>query len=247
MIKDLRVIFGITVAIFIIHQSLFINPAYAQQKTASASSSLIEKINTLKQEIASKAAGIKNEVTKKLQNKAYPGFISELGESKIKLGDGKVILINEYTEYFNKLTGKKKASLDIKDLRVNDFVVALGDVDEKNELKAKLLIKTQALATDSSKLVWGVIESASGGQITVKTRENKQQIIQTSGSTNFVLGNEESSILDAKKGKVLAAKGKMNGDRLTARFVYFIPSVGFVKAEKKIATSSATPSANPKK
>lgn len=227
-------------------KSLFLRQAYAQQPS-SPSSTLVDKINALKQEIASKAANLKNEVSKKLQNKAYPGFISDISDTQIKLGDGKKVLINEYTQFWNKLTNKKRGALDVKELKVNDYIVALGDVDEKNELKAKLLVKTQALASDSSKLVWGVIQSVNGGQITLKTKEEKEQIIQTSPSTNFVLGNNEASILDAKKGRILVAKGKMSTDRLSARFVYFIPSVGFVKPEKKAATSSATPPAVPKK
>lgn len=224
---------------------LLATPTYAVQQ-ASPSANLLDKINALKKEIASKAADLKHEVSKKLQNKAYAGFISQISDFTVILGDKKTILINEYTDFKSKFKSQKM-KLTLKDFATDDYVVALGDVDDKNQLKARVLIKTQALATDSSKLVWGQIESVGNGQIIVKTKDHQTQIIQTQNTTSFILGNEEASILDAKKGKFLIAKGKMQGDILYVRFVYYIPGVGFIKPEKKVSSISATPSDSLKK
>lgn len=234
----------LVVSIFVICYLLFASSAYAVE--ASSSANLLDKINALKKEIASKAADLKNEVSKKLQNKAYSGFVTEITDTSVLLDSGKNILVNEYTEYSSKVKSQK-SKLTLKDFAPEDYVVALGDVDDKLQLKTKLLIKTQPLASDSSKLVWGQIISVFAGEITVKTRDNQEKDIQTTGATKFILGNDEASILDAKKGKFLVAKGKMQGEVLYARFVYYVPSVGFIKPEKKAASSSATPSGSPKR
>ena len=62
-----------TLAAILLTIALAVNlalPSLSYAQESSASGSLVDKINALKTEIASKAAQLKNEITKKVQNKA---------------------------------------------------------------------------------------------------------------------------------------------------------------------------------
>lgn len=222
----------------------------ASAKQASASSSLIEKINAIKQDVASKAAQYKEIVVKKLQNKALAGSILVVDDHSLTiktLTENRVIAINEYTKFLNKSKTKVKSKFDIKNILVNDFVVALGDVDDKGVLTAKQLIKQDPIASDSAQLIWGKIESSDRSSIEIKKMDGEKLTINPSSQTVFFLGNEEASILDAKEGKALVVKGAVSEGKVKAKFIFFIPSPNFIKPEKKVASSSASQSASPKK
>lgn len=229
---------------------LLITPVFAQQ-TASPSSSLIDKINAIKKEVASKAAELKNVVSKKLQNKALAGVVLEIDGSKIviqALNGSRQVLTNEYTDFKSKFK-IQSSKLKIKDFSKDDYIIASGDIDDKNILNAKQVVKTQPLASDSAKAIWGQIQSLSNSNIIIKDKDDQKRVIRTSAPTVFLLGSEEASVLDAKIDKFLVAKGKILQDNsIQARFVYFIPAQGFVKPEKKPeATFPASPSGSPKK
>lgn len=216
-------------------------------KSASPSSSLADKIKALKNEIASKASELKNEVTKKLQNKALIGSVLSTEDSKLSISTkngNKNIQTDEYTEYIS--AGKK---ITLKDIKADDYIAALGDIDDKNTLKAKRIVKLTKPKESTSKLIWGQIETATNPNITLKTQDSKNIQVTTSSNTIFFLGIAESSFLDAKSGKFLIARGELSGNTLKATYVYYIPAMGYIKPEKKVASQSATasPSATPKK
>lgn len=221
-----------------IRLTLYPNPLYAQ--TATPSGSLIEKLDALKKEIASKAAEIKTEINKKVQDKAIMGTILRIEDSQIvieSLNGNKNIKYDEFTEVVG--LGNKK--IKIQTLEEKDSIAALGDVDDKNTLVAKRLVFLPNFATVSGELIWGKIEKSSGGIITIKTKSDQADTILTNSQTEFFLGNNESSFADAKPEKFMTARGnRLKDGSLRARFIYFIPSVGFVKPGKnKTATKSS--------
>lgn len=250
--KKYKVVFFLICLLLITY---FLQPVYAADSTQSAQSSspsaaIKSKIDALKKEIASRAAQFKSEVTKKLENKAFTGSINEISSSKLTLASSefkRVVLVNDYTVFQNDVTpvkkGAKPKSLTLDDLQKDDFVVALGDVDDKNELNAKKIIKIKKFAPVQKEVVWGQIQDLLGNTMTVKTKDNQKKTIVSSGQTTFYLGNEESSLKDAKAGKFLVASGAKgkDGETIVANHIYLIPSLGFIKPEKKAASISATP------
>ncbi len=216
---------------------------------ASDSSSLASKLKDLEKQIASKAAQLKSEMTKKLQNKAYFGIITDISNKKITLEstlDNKQVVVNEYTDFTLPLKkGAKAKTSSIDDLSKGDFISTLGDIDDKNVLTAKKLIKSDPIATDSAKFIWGQIQAVSNGTIVLKTKDNQKAFVYTSPQTDFFLGTEEASLADVKVTKFMVGKGKQDKDgNIQASFVYLIPGIGFIKPEKKIASPSAKPTAS---
>lgn len=228
----------------IIHYSSFIiHDSYAQ--TASPSGSLIQKLDELKRDIASKAAEIKNEINKKVQDKAIIGKILKAEDNKMtiqSLNSVKTVIFDEFTEVIG--LGNKK--IKVTTLEVGDDVASLGDFDDKNNLAAKRIVFLESAswrnATRSGELVWGKIQKSLGQTINLKDKSGNLKAVITNSQTLFALGNNEATIAEAKPEKYMVARGtRLKDGSLRARFVYFIPSVGFVKPQVKNSTPSASP------
>lgn len=222
--------------------------SFAQESSQSAS--ITDKINALKEEIASKAAEIKTQITKKVQDKALIGKIISISDTEVTLqtlNSAKIIKVDEFTE----ILGAKNKKIKIETLEAEDNIAALGDFDDKNNLVAQKLIFLENYASNSAKLIWGKIQKTSSPTITVTTKSGNTENITTNFNTEYFLGNEEASLLDAKVEKQMLARviQQKNGT-LLARFIYFIPSMGFTKPDKDKSTPSikpASPSATPKR
>ena len=242
-IYNLKFIIIFLVAFYILHFTFYI-PIFAQEATTSSkeatpSGSVLDKLKTLKDEIASRASQIKLEVNKKLQNKAIAGSIKEIKEDQIiltSLSGDKTILINEYTEYLDK--GKK---FKFSNLEEKDYVVALGDMDDKNNLVAKK-IEYQSSAPLIKHISWGQVQSVSGNIINLKLKDDQKLTVYISSNTSYYLGPKESSLSQVGKNTFVVITGNLREDKsLRASFVYTIPTGGVLKTEK-----SATPSATPR-
>jgi hypothetical protein len=265
-LKNFRQLSFILVLILLLHL-VFIDNSFAATATpsakespspsASASGSLLaQKINELKEKAASKAADFISQVTKKLQNKAYFGVISSIDGSSIKVvfeNKDFTISTNEYTGYSSKIKSSKKIT-GIKDFAKGDFISALGDTDDKGVLNAKKIIKSTPIGTESSQLVWGVVQKVSGPTITVKMSNNTDQIVTSAVKGLIFLGQEEASLNDIKVGRTIIARGKISANSgHFSNYIYIIPPSAGAKPEKVVESSksavisSASPSSSPKK
>lgn len=238
----------ITTAILVLLISYLVSPNPISAQESSVSGSLLQKLNELKEDIASKAAQLKTEMTKKVQNRAIIGTILDLRSNEITIqtiNSTKTVKYDEFTE----VIGSKGKKIKAETLESNDNIAALGDVDDKNNLVARRLVYLETPATISAQLIWGQIQKVTGGTITLKDKSGQTQNILTGSQTDFFLGSQEASILDAKVEKYLAARAIKSKDGiLRARFIYFIPSMGFTKPTEKPPTllKTASPSAKVK-
>jgi len=212
--------------------------SYAQE--SSQSGSIVEKINALKTEIASKAAQLKTEMTKKVQNKAILGTILDITDTEITIQTLETAKIVKYDE-FTEVRGLKNKEIKIDSLEEGDKIAALGDMDDQNNLITQRLVFLESIASNSAELVWGQIEKSQGPNFSMKTKSGQTEKVITNSQTAFFLGNNEASILDAKVEKhVLVRAIRQKDNSLRAKFIYFIPSMGFLKPDKiKSATASA--------
>src|SRR5260221_5990856 len=137
---SLQVTVIILLSLFTVYCLLLPPAALAADSTPSAN--LIQKLNALKQQIASKAAQIKLEVDKRMVNRVLIGQVSTAQDKSFTLttkdGD-KTILTNEYTVFSGR--SGKKAIASTKDLTKDDFVISLGDIDDKGQMLSKKVIK----------------------------------------------------------------------------------------------------------
>jgi hypothetical protein len=239
-----RIVLLILFLALTIRYTLYAIPSYAQEATESG---LMQKLNQLKSEIASKAAEIKNEVNKKVQNKALIGKILLIDSSEMTVqtvNSTKTVKYDEFTE----VIGAKGREIKVDTLEADDNIAALGDIDDKNNLVAQKLIFLENFASNSAQLVWGQVQKSQGSTIIVKTKDGQTKNLITNAQTQFFLDNNEASIADAKVEQFLLARATPQKDgSLKARFIYFIPSMGFTKPIEKSSTpKTSSPSASPK-
>ncbi len=205
-------------------------PIYAANSTPSAD--IQSKLNSLKTGIASKAAQLKTEVNKKLQNKAYVGIVKTKSATSLTLAtksSSKLITINQDTLYDGK----------IKSVKEEDYIAALGDVDESGVLTAKKIVilpqpkAGQPLAEKT--IIWGQVISLSDNLATIKDRNSKTFSVSLRNIPATIKIND-FVIMTALSGK---------DGQLEAKFVHLIPQGFAIKSKIKVATESASPSATP--
>lgn len=233
-------IFLLLSVLFINHKSLIINPVYATESTPS--SEIRSKLDELKKEIASKAAKLKQEISHKLKDKAYVGLVKAVSETSLTLAASsgpKMVSINQDSVFESKLKSKKKFSRE--SLSTEDYIAALGDIDETGVLIAKKII---LLPTPNSKLktyFWGQVISISDKLITLKDKNFKNV------AASLPLKSE------VKLNDFVILTGSVDKSEIfDADFVFVIPQGGIIKPKKvatpaaQTATKSATPAAKKK-
>ena len=196
---------------------------------ATPSSDIKSKLEELKKEIASKAAKLKQEVNNKLKDKSYTGQVKTVSSTSITLAGKtgpKIVSLNQDTVYESSVKTKTKFSQ--KSISEEDYIAALGDIDEQGVLIAKKVILLPITNSEPKTSLWGQIISVSDKLITLKDRSLKNHAVTISGSNQVEIN--DFVILTGTTGK---------NDIFKAGFVYVIPQGGFIKP-KKTASPSAS-------
>ena len=223
--------------------SIFVLTTYDTQYTiyasdATPSADIKSKLEEFKKEIASKAAKLKQQVNQKLQNKVYVGMVQEKSETSITISDKqgrKTIKINQDTVYDTDLKPKLKYSYKL--VEKDDYIAALGEVDDLGNLVAKKVVLLPTETITPKTILWGQIISLTENTATIRNNDLKNT------TASFAKLDTNAKISD-----FVIATGFLNKNQvLQTSFVYVIPQGGFIKS-KKIATPSATistPSSTP--
>ena len=218
-------------------------PILAADSTVSASpsASLQTKLKELQAEIASKAAELKAEVSGKLQNKAYVGIIKSKADNSLVLAireKDQTIKINEFTEFIFIPKIISKTKLSIKNLEVENYIVALGDVDETELLTAKRIFKIDP-PTRVKQIYFGEVLAINENMITLKT--DKNLAVSTSNQTVFKTSKGDENLSDIKIGQKIIVAGTEKNNIIRASLVYTFSSGSNIKVQ------TSSPSATPKK
>lgn len=215
-------------------QASLISLVYAADSTPSAE--VKTKLQALQAEIASKAAKIKQEISKKLQNKVYAGFIKSKSANSITLATSqgsRIININEYTIY---------QAQKSKSLSTDDYILALGDIDDTAVLTAKKIIKT-ASPSGIRQIHFGTVTGLEGQTVIIQTKQGQSISLLTDAETIFRMGKSGGAFDNIKANKPIIAVGTSSAKTLKTRFIYILPysSPLKIKAVDKPATPSGLP------
>lgn len=240
---------------YIVHFTLYISKASALESTSSAtpSSEFKLKVKQLQDEIASKAARFKSEISKKLQNKAYVGFIKSKSDRSLTVATGngiKIITVNEYTQYsdaaktVNSKTYQKKSSrlINLKDLESENYIAALGDTDDNGVLTAKRVIRTVEPSPVPRQLFFGQINSAGEKSFNIRSRDGSEALLAVDAETTYQTSDmkEAGGVWDElpKDTLIIVTATKTKAGILKARFVYFLSSEAPILKVQTSTTSS---------
>ncbi len=180
-------------------------PTFAADSTPSAN--IRTKLKELQTEIASKAAKLKQEMNRKLQNKVYIGKVKQKSVTSLTLATrsgAKLVSLNQDT-----VIPKKKFTEE-------DYLAALGDVDETGVLIAKKIILLPTPNSELKTYLWGQIISKSNER---SSSSSKLATLKTSDLKSIALSlptNSEAKINDF----VIVTGTKGKNDIFNAEFVY---------------------------
>lgn len=230
--------------VLLLGMTITASPTSAADSTPSAD--IKSKLEEFKKEIASKAAKLKQEVNRKLKDKAYVGQVKSKSNSSLTLAarlGSKIVSLNQDTVFESNVKGKKFSA---KILTEEDYVVSLGDIDETGILIAKkvILLDPKPYIQNPKSYLWGQIIAISDKLITLKDKGAKNVAVSLNNQSEIKLNNF-----------VILTGTKNKNDIFEAGFVYVFPQAGIIKPKKtrlpdgQVATSSAkpaTPSAKPR-
>lgn len=235
----------IIISLLTFHFALLTSTTLAANSTPSADAKT--KLKLLQVEIASRAAKIKQEIGRKLQDKVYTGFIKSKSANSLTLATStgsRIISLNEYTIYQmqNPSTGKT-GKQNVADLAPDDYILALGDIDDTAVLTAKKVIKT-ASPSAAKQVIFGTVTSVDDGKVVIQNKQGQNISLLTNEKTLYKMGKSEAGFDDIKLNKPIIAVGENTQTKsLKTRFIYILPYSTPIKS--KIATSSASPKEKP--
>ncbi len=213
---------------------------HAADSTPSAD--IQKQLKVLEQEIASKAAKLKTQISRKMQNKAFVGVIQNLTKDSINIstGDGiKTISVNQDSDFESDYPKIKSTSVNsTKDLKVQMKVAALGDVDDTGVLAARrVVVQTPDDPTKIKTILWGQVSSIDKNLATIKDKDGKNWQVS--------LVKIDST---AKVNDFIIATGFMDKDqkKLIAEFLYVILAEGASPSPSPIKSATPSAKASPK-
>lgn len=226
----------ITTLYFILYTQ-YSTPTHAADSSPSAD--IKAKLEELKAEIASKAAQLKQEINKKLQNKAYLGIVKTKSETALTLVSKnglKMVTINQDTVYES--SGKSKFSF--KTLSEDNLVAALGDIDDTGVLTAKKLVLISQSKTEPILSIWGKTLTVSDETVTIKNREEKSIAVYITDETKIIKDSEEITTDQLENRDTVVISGwKDKIGNIEARTIFVLTRNNKLLGDEDISTMSA--------
>jgi hypothetical protein len=217
----------IILSALLINSQFAVNPVFATDSTPSAD--VRSKLDALKLEIASKAAKLKQEVNKKLSNKAFVGTVKSKSDSTLTLSTisgTKMASVTQDTEYEDQ--NPKTKIPTIKTIKEEASIAALGDIDETGVIHAKKVVVLIA-PSEQKIIIWGQVTSLTDQVATIKDRDGKNYSVSVSKiETKFKA--QDFVIATGVPGKNGIIEGK---------FIHLIPQGMALKPKGKVSTPSA--------
>jgi len=158
---------------FLIYLIILINLILPMASHAATDSAIL---NAVKDKVAAEIADIKLAVAKK----AYVGSVTAKSEVGFSLETRNVVVSPEAT------IKNGSTELTLKDIKVGDFVIAMGDVDSAGNLTGKrILIVTQSPEDKRKAMVFTVVKSGTAS-LSVETLKKEAWTVKISSDTGFV-------------------------------------------------------------
>lgn len=192
-----------------------------------------------------------------LQNKphAFAGKITDIQNTSLLLetkAGTRQVKFSEKTAIVETKKGTKK-TLQVKDLIIGNFIVAIGYLDTKDVLDARRILVVDNLPIATRRAVYGIVQSIEKSAIMIKhPKKDETWTIQTNDKTRVTekldTKVEKVMVKDIEVGDRIAAVGepaKGETNTITARLIHVIPgkATGLLKSPK--ASPSPRPSPTP--
>ena len=175
--------------------------------------------SAIRDAVKEQVAAIKTAVAKR----AFVGTISAKADATITVtnltNQSKTAVITGDTVI--RLTGGKDGTF--ADLKVGDFVIAMGDVDSQGTLTTKRLLVISKPGADKRRALTGRVTDTSSSSLTIETL--KKEIITIKVTSNTTITNK-NKLSDIKVGSRIVAVGlpTLAESTFTPKLLHLIPS-----------------------
>ena len=175
--------------------------------------------SAIRDAVKEQVAAIKTAVAKR----AFVGTISAKADATITVtnlkNESKTAVITGDTVI--RLTGGKDGTF--ADLKVGDFVIAMGDVDSQGTLTTKRLLVIAKPTADKRRALTGRVTDTSSSSLTIETL--KKEIITIKVTSDTTITNK-NKLAETKVGSRIVAVGlpTLAESTFTAKLLHLIPS-----------------------
>lgn len=210
-------------------KKITITPVASPSASLTPTTAEEEKVQEIRQAIKDKLTEIKD----KIEKKAYVGTILEITDSTLSLtsfrGKQRVRLNEETT-----IIGGNKKEVTIRDLAVEDKVIAMGEVDTNETLEAKRVVVVPKPSTPPAKklIFYGTLAEINSKTsiITLTNIKNLNQTLAITVDKNTKFINPKDAKVDIKL-KDLATNQKLvviypepaQGKTAVAKTIFILP------------------------
>ena len=201
--------------IFIVAALVIASSVSAQTPSPSATSAGVIR-DAVKQKVDEELANIKQAVAKK----AYVGTISTKSDLTLTITNLKnqARTATVTTDTTIKLTGGKDGTP--ADVKVGDFVIAMGDVDSNGALTTKRLLVIAKPAADTRDSVWVTVTKVATSSLTTENTKKEAGTVKLSSATKYT---GTTKVTDIKVGSKLVVVGSVAKTTLTASLIQLLP------------------------
>lgn len=187
----------------------------AQTPPASSSATILR--DSVKQKVAEELAAIKQAVSKK----GFVGSITAKSDVSLTVVTNKnqprtVLVTNDSVI---KATNNK--DITVADLKVGDYILAMGDVDSQNQMTAKRLLIIGKPVSDTRTTVFGTVSETAVSSFTITTPKADTLTLKLSSAVKY---NDKYTAKDLKSGVKVIVLYTQTGSSFTAKRVYIFPS-----------------------
>ncbi len=201
--------------LFLVVGLVIASSAIAQSPSPSTSSAVIR--DAVKQQVDKELANIKQAVAKK----AYVGSISNKADLTLTITNlnNQSRTATVTTDTAIKLAGGKDGTP--ADLKVGDFVIAMGDADSNGVLTTKRLLVVTKSAPDNRAAVFATVTKVTATTITAENLKKEAWTIKLNSSTSYTGTTSASDIKVGSKLVIAGASGASN--TLSASIIQLLP------------------------
>ena len=200
--------------------------------TGVLTSTVDQKLEELKRDIASKAAQLKSEVNKRIGNKALLGTVTVTSTDRLTIDSkngSKTIKTNEYTLYQNDSKQKTKKAYSFDQIQTGDTLVSIGDIDETGALLAKKVVRVDPPQKKAYSYLSGQIGSVTNLAFVLELRGKPIADVSYTGKTFIQNGKAEGTSSDIKPGRRAVVILSSGTEASQSAFIYLPPETSVIK------------------
>jgi len=122
------------------------------------------------------------------------------------------------------LSGKPRTTIEVDDLKKDDFVIAMGFVNQNQFLAKRIIVTDPPSPSPARGFIYGRVKEVDGLKITIQKNGDQEKLTIDSKTNLKIIGKEESAVEDIQlEDKVAAIYGLKNGKIDGVKAMLIIP------------------------